>query len=518
MLELAFRPDPKLREPVYRQLASYLRGFIEAGRLPCGEKLPATRELAVALGISRNSVIQAYLALGELGLTRGHVGQGTFVAARPLPEARPGAPRGEWERIPPTPRLVPLPREFAWGGLFALRARDFPLQGTLRRVASGGAFRFDFRGGQVEGAALPRRPLSRALAGALSRHGAALAAHQDPRGWPPLREQIAQRLVARGIVCEAADVVVVGGAQQALDLVGRVLLDPGDTVVLEQPGYFGAALAFRACGANLVGVAVDAAGLRTEELARLLRARRVKLLYTTPAVQSPTGAVLDEARRHALLALADQHQVPILEDDYDSELRLGSRATPALKTLDRAGQVVYVGTFSKALFPGLRVGYLVAARALLDRVSAAHFAANFQTSPLLQAALAELIHGGTLERHLRRVRRLYAERLAALLEAVERELPEGTRFAPPAGGTSLWVELPPRADADAIFSAALEAGVAYARGDAFRLDGTGSSALSLSFANLPAGRITEGLAVLGRIARAHSARGGRTSGLESRRA
>jgi DNA-binding transcriptional MocR family regulator len=312
--------------------------------------------------------------------------------------------------------------------------------------------------------------------------------------------------VARGIVCEPADVLITDGAQQALDLVGRVLLDPGDTVVLEQPGYFGAALAFRACGANLVGVGVDTGGLRTAELARLLRARRAKLLYTTPAVQSPTGAALEEGRRHALLELADQHQMPILEDDYDSTLRLGGTVSPALKTLDHAGQVIYVGTFSKALFPGLRVGYLVAARPLLERIAAAHLAASFQTSTLAQAALLELITAGALERHVRRVRRLYSERLAALLEAVGRELPEGTLATPPAGGTALWIRLPPRADADAILAAALEAGVAYARGDAFFLDGSGGDFLSLGFASLSPARIAEGVAILGRIVRAHSGR------------
>jgi GntR family transcriptional regulator/MocR family aminotransferase len=516
MLELAFRPDRGLSEPVYRQLAQHLRGFIEAGRLVGGEKLPASRELARALGLGRNTVIQAYLALCEQGFVSSHVGQGTFVAAQ-RSEAAGSTVRSLRERALRPAKPLAIPRGFAWGGLFALRARDFPLHTTLRRVAAGRGFPFDFRGGQVDHAAFPARLLARALARSLARHGPALAAHQDPRGWPPLREQIARTLVGRGILCEPADVLVVGGAQQALDLVGRVLLDPGDTVVLEQPGYFGAALAFRACGANLVGVGVDASGLRTEELARLLGTRRVKLLYTTPAVQSPTGVVLEEGRRRALVALADQHQVPILEDDYDSELRLGGTIVPALKSLDPAGQVIYVGTFSKALFPGLRVGYVVAARALLERLTAAHLAANFQTSPLGQAALCEWIREGTLERHVRRVRRRYAERLEALCEAVGREMPQGTRFSRPAGGTALWVALPSDADGEGLFTRALEAGVAYAPGDAFALDGTCDHCLSLCFANLSPARIAEGVAVLGRIARAHTARASRTRRTKARR-
>jgi len=509
MLELAFRPDRKSPEPIHRQLAQHVCGLIETGRLAAGEKLPATRELARALALGRNTVSQAYLTLGELGLVTSHVGQGTFGPARRHAEP----PRRVRTLHLAQPRhdttgAAPLPRSFAWGGLLALRSRDFPLPATLRRVDLGRSFPFDFRGGQVDRTTFPAKELARACARALARHGPSLAGHQDPRGWPPLREEVARALASRGIVCESGDLVIVGGAQQALDLVGRVLLDPGDTVALEQPGYFGAALSFRACGANLVGVGVDAAGLRTEELARLLRARRVKLLYTTPAVQSPTGVALAETRRQDLLELADQYQVPILEDDYDSELRLAGPAAPALKTLDRAGQVVYVGTFSKALFPGLRVGYLVAARPLLDRIAVAHLAANFQTSTLAQAALHELILAGSFERHVRCVRRLYAERLAALLGAVGRELPQGTLATPPVGGTSLWVQLPPRAEPDAIWTAALEAGVAYSRGDAFFLDGSGSDFLSLGFANLSAARILEGMSVLGPIVRAHTGRAG----------
>jgi len=508
MLELAFRPDRRIPEPVNRQLLQHLRGLIEAGRVGAGVKLPATRELASALCLGRNTVTQAYLALGELGLVTSHVGQGTFVASR----------RSEGEiRVPPLrgPSAPPTPRSFAWGGLFALRARDFPLQATLRRVAWDGPFPFDFRGGQVDRASLPAEALARACGRALARHAPRFAGHPDPRGWLPLRQELARALVARGIVCESADVLITAGAQHALDLVGRVLLDPGDTVVLEQPGYFGAALAFRAWGANLVGVGVDKGGLRTAELARLLRARRAKLVYTTPAVQSPTGVALEEARRRALLELADQYQVPIVEDDYDCALRLGGPLSPALKTLDRAGQVVYVGTFSKALFPGLRVGYIVAARPLLERIAAAQLAANFQTSTLAQAALLELITCGAFERHVRRVRRLYAERFAALLEAAGRELPEGTLVTAPAGGTTVWVQLPPRADPDSILAAALEAGVAYARGDPYFLDGSGSEFLALGFANLSPARIAQGVAILGRIVRAHT--GGPTRGRGLRR-
>ena len=192
------------------------------------------------------------------------------------------------------------------------------------------SIRFDFRGGQVATDALPVDDVRRAFARAIARSLPALAVHLDPLGWLPLRREIVLHLVARGIECRPSDVAVVNGAQQAVDAAAHALLDPGDTVVMEQPGYFGAALAFTACESNLVGVGVDEQGLKTAELARVLQARRVKLVYTTPAAQCPTGAVMSEARRRELLALADEYQVPIFEDDYDSELRFLGAPIPAL--------------------------------------------------------------------------------------------------------------------------------------------------------------------------------------------
>jgi len=242
--------------------------------------------------------------------------------------------------------------------------------------------------------------------------------------------------VARGIACGADDVMVTHGAQQAIDLVARVLVDPGDGVLIEQPGYFGAALAFAACEAHLLGVPVDGEGLRTDELARILRTRRVKLLYTTPAVQSPTGVSLSEPRRRQLLELADEYQLPLLEDDYDSELRWGGPPVPALKTADGAGRAIYVGTFSKALFPGLRVGYLVAAPPLLAQLAVTRAAADLGGDLVTQAALAELISSGGLERHVRRVRKTLAARREALLAALADRMPDAVSWWAIAGAIS----------------------------------------------------------------------------------
>ncbi len=490
MIELAFTPDRDAAEPLYRQLGSYLRGLIEAERLAAGAKLPATRELAAALALSRTTVSLAYEELVAEGLLVAHVGQGTFVADRPTRPVRLA------------PVTAGTTRGFVWSGLFAFRARALPVPTKLMHRTPGQP-RCDFRGGQVDRTSLPVGELRRAFASALASLPT-LAADNDPRGWRPLRHAIARYLVQRGIACDANDVAVVNGAQQAIDLVARVLVDPGDTVVTEQPGYFGATLAFTAAQANLVGVRVDDDGLRTDDLARVLRARRAKLVYTTPAAQSPTGAMLSVERRHALLALADEHQVPVFEDDYDSELRYEGAPVAALKTLDRAGQVIYAGTFSKVLFPGLRVGYVVAAQPLLEKMVLARWNADVGSSVVPQAALATLLESGGLDRHVRRMRRIYGTRLAAMLDALDATMPAGTAWTRPRGGHGLWLTLPPGVDGDALAHDAAAAGIAYGLGEAFFADGRGKENVHLSYATMSPEAIRDGIVRLADLIRAHA--------------
>lgn len=495
MLELAFQPDPE-GAPLYRQLEAHLRGLIEARRLLPGERLPASRDLAASLALSRNTVNQAYQSLVDAGWLRSHVGRGTFVAR--------GGTGG--------PRIAAVAgRGLAWSGLFARRARALaPARGMYSEAAADSP-RFDLRAGRIDPELLPGPALRRAWSLALGKGLPALAGDRDPRGHRPLREAIARSLVARGIACGADDVLVTGGAQQAIDLVARVLVDPGDTVVMEQPGYFGAALAFAACEAHLLGVPVDAEGLRSDELARILRARRVKLLFTTPAVQSPTGVSMSESRRRHLLELADEYQLPLLEDDYDSELRWGGPPVPALKTVDTAGRVIYTGTFSKALFPGLRVGYVVAAPPLLAQLVLSRAASDFGGDLVTQTALATLLADGALERHVRRVRKTLAARRAALLAALAAQMPEGTRVTPPAGGSMVWVTLPEAADPEAVRAGARAAGIAYTPGKLFSIDGGAASSLCLAFSKHVATELEEAVAQLAAIVSAacHTRRGRR---------
>ena len=507
VLDIGFQPRRDGDVPLGRQLADHVAGLIASGRLPIGARLPPTREVAAALGVGRNTVSAAYQQLATRGLVGGEVGRGTFVATRPAGGAAAAPPRSEGQ-------------ELGWAGLFSRTALAARLPAAFRRVEPNGPVAYDFRGGRVDPDALPAHDLAWAFARPFRTRAAlrALANHQDPFGWPPLRREIATRLADRGVACEAEDVAVVNGLQQGIDLVMRVLVDPGDAVALEQPGYFGAALAAAGRGADLLGVEVDRDGLRTDRLARLLRLRRVKLIYVTPAAQSPTGAVLDAGRREALLALANEHQVPVFEDDYDSELRWGSPAVPALKSADRAGHVIYAGTFSKALFPGLRVGYVVAPRPLLHRLVTARFLGDFGTPVVEQAAIATLLATRGLERHVRRVRRLYRERRDALVAALDAHMPAGARWSTPRGGHLVWVALPAGTDADRLWQEAGARDVAYGPGELFHADGGGADHVALAFTTVDASAMDAGVA---RFAAAVRAAGGirrRSDRLGDRRA
>jgi GntR family transcriptional regulator/MocR family aminotransferase len=489
VLDLAFRPDPNRREPVYRQLADHLAALVAAGRLAAGERLPPSRELAQSIGVSRNTVTRAYEWLVEAGWLGAHVGRGTFVQGA---AARSGAaPRA-------APSLGVVPQAFAWPALVSARARSLRAPRGAR-ARDDTALPFDFRPGRVDPAGLPIAELQGAWQRAVARLRER-ANDFDPLGHAPLREAIARMLAGRGIARSADAVLITSGTQQTFDLVARALVDPGDAVGMEDPGYFLAQLAFRANGAQVVGIGVDAEGLRVDELARALRSRRLRFVHVTPSAQLPTGAPLSPARREALLDLADRAQLPILEDDYDSELRSGGAALPALRALDRGDRVVYAGTFSKALFPGLRLGYVVAAPALLRVLATLRGAATFQPSLLDQMAVADLLARDALERHVRRVRKRYAERGRAMAEAIEASLPPGTSFRLPRGGTAIWVELPHDVDAGALAPAAHERGIGYGAGEPFRVEGDGPPAILLSFACATPEAIRAGVATLGALA------------------
>lgn len=430
--------------PVYRQIAGWLRQDIESGGLPADTRLPATRALAAELGVSRITVVNAYAELEDLGLVLGREGSGTYVVPRGAVPPRAGTQRGwpQWQRA-----LDPAPRRPA--------PPDPPPPGTLAFTGVGDPRLF------------PVAALARTYAEVLRSEGAAALEYgRLDTGWAPLRETISGVLASQGIRAAPDQVLVTTGSQQALALTVQVLLRPGDAVVVEEPTYDLALDLFRAAGARIVPVPVDGAGMQVERLEPLLAAHRPKLVYTIPDFQNPTGASMSTARRHRLVALAERHDVAVVEDDYVGDLRYEGRSAPAVKALDRRGQVVYLGTFSKTLMPGLRVGYLVAEGPVFARLAFHKQVQDLTTAPLTQRVLDRYVTVGRYQAHLRRTTRHYRRRRDALAVALRDLLPEVAATSP-RGGLFTWLTLPDGVSARALLAAARREGVDFAPGGRF---------------------------------------------------
>lgn len=389
--------------PAIRWLYNALRAGILEGRFTPGARLPASRDLARHYRLSRGTIVAAFEQLKSEGYLEGRVGSGTRVA-RVLPDrllqvARPAKPASPirsdpLRRLSGYARRVHGFRGLQSGPVRAFRANQPALDLFPTTLWA-----------QVAG-----RRLRLATTDQLQGSG--------PLGYPPLQEAVADYLrTARGVNCQAGQVAIVSGVQEALDLVARLFINPGDKVTVENPGYPGATLVFEAFGASIVPARLDEEGMMLGD-----SLKGVRLAYLTPAHQFPLGISMSLPRRLAVLEWARASGAIIFEDDYDSEYRYAGRPVPALQGLDRHGQVIFAGSFSKVLFPSLRLGYLVLPDDLVDRV-AATLSITDRHAPLLeQAVLADFISGGHFGRHVRRMRRVYAERLAVLLESAKERL------------------------------------------------------------------------------------------------
>ncbi|MEM6286994.1 MAG: PLP-dependent aminotransferase family protein [Bacteroidota bacterium] len=422
-LDLPLAPDPG-PGPTYERLASRLRDLVLTGHLASGLRLPASRVLARDVGVSRTTVEEAYARLLDEGFITRRQGSGTFVAEidldRPTPLPASGA-------APQQAR--PLLSEWAeqW-----VEPADAPW------VLCTSPCRADEE-------AVPIDTWRRTAARVLRDQGDALLAPPPPAGLPDLRHAIADHLASfRGLRCTAAQVVVTTGTQQALAVLGQVVLNAGDAVWMEEPGYVFARAALASVGAEVVSVPVDREGLDVE--AGMHRAPHARLAYVTPSHQFPTGAVMSVDRRLALLRWAEATGAWIVEDDYDSEYRHDGRPLAPLQSIDASGRVLYVGTFNKSLFPGLRVGYAVVPEALVGPLAQAVRLLGGGPPLITQATVAAIVADGTLASHLRRTRRLYRQRRDALVEAVEAAAIPGVDLGPTEAGLHVCLWLPPGLD------------------------------------------------------------------------
>jgi len=433
--------DPTMEAPLYRQLYFGVRDAILSGRLSPGQRLPATRVLARDLDVSRNTVVTAFDQLFAEGYIEGRTGAGTFVSAT-LPEELLHA------------RAVGLPQ------ISAGRRRGPSKRGAYLASVGGRAPSRPraFSPGLPELAAFPFDDWGRLLARRWRRPPREFLVGNDPAGYRPLREAISAHLgVARAVRCDADQIIVVSGSQQALDLTARVLIDPGDEVWMEEPGYPGMRGALLSSGAALVAVPVDGEGLSVASGRR--RGPAARLACVSPSHQYPLGITMSLSRRLELLEWARTADAFILEDDYDSEYRYAGRPLSALQGLDEDGRVIYVGSLSKVMFPSLRMGFMVVPRDLIDAFRAVRMLVDTHPSSVAQAALADFIGEGHLGAHIRRMRALYAERQAVLVQAIDTALAAWLRVTPEDAGMHLLADLPAEADDVALSARARAASI-----------------------------------------------------------
>jgi GntR family transcriptional regulator/MocR family aminotransferase len=475
--------DRRSSEPLYRQVRRALEHGIAAGRFDLRRRLPSSRELAAELSVSRNTISLAYQELIAEGLVIGHERRGLFVN----PQMR-AAYEAQGHTVVP---------QIEWPGRMAAYGDEH-----LPHVEKRGdwhAYRYPFVAGQVDVRGFPSRAWLRSLREALY-HPHVFASLQDSVGSddPLLVEMIHQQLLpARGIEAGPEEILVTVGSQQGLDLLSRVLLGPGRVVAVEDPGYLDARHIFLRAGAGVSGLPVDDRGVCPPA-----RLEGFDLMYITPSHHHPTNVTLSMDRRVSLLQLAARAGTVLVEDDYDSEFRYHGSPSPALKALDTTGDVVYLGTFSKFLSPGLRLGYLVGPRELVAELRNVRRYVLRHPSGHLQRALALLIDTGDYHRSLRRQRARLKEKWERLTVAVQRELPWEQAPYPP-GGVSLWMSGPRGLDSNELTRRAEQSGVLIERGDIyFHAAPPPRHHFRLGYAAIPLGSIDEGVALLGQHCRA----------------
>jgi len=462
-----------LAASIYRQLLD----AILDGRLRSGERLPPTRELARELDVSRNTVAVAYERLTAEGFLIGRVGAGTFVCTEPVGKVRRrSAPRG----IAVQPRRV-------W--------QTLPSPALMRAAPAA----YDFRAGVPDARLFPYETWRRLISRELRPSAISSPDQDDAAGHAALRAAIARYVgISRSVRASADDVLVTHGAQQAMDLVGRVLIERGSCVAVEEPGYPPARVLFQSLGARVIGVPVDRDGLQVAAIPKAAR-----LVYVTPSHQLPLGTAMTLSRRTALLDWAEKHGAVVIEDDYDSEFRFSDRPLEPLQSLDRSGRVIYVGSFSKTLLPILRLGFLVAPASLQPALRCAKQLTDWHSEVTTQAALARFIDEGSLARHVRRARREYASRHRRVVATLRRDFADWLDLVPSVAGLHVCARIKPGSTIEPaeVVRRARESGVAIQALAYFCAEPPPQSGLVIGYGAVDPDKIDEGLCRLATVLR-----------------
>ncbi len=478
------RNDP---EPVYKQIQHFLEKQIYSGALPVRTRLPASRDLAASLGVSRLTVTNAYRELAALGLIYSLQGDGTYVGY-PTQETSAGQAQEAQERFPQWMQKYMTPDWISPSRNFEKIKKDLTRPGVISFAIGGG-----------DSTLFPLADFRKALQSVFKAEGKEALVYGDIAGYMPLRATAAQILSNQGIPALPGQVMITSGAQQAISLCVRMLTNPGDAVIAESPTHMEFVDLCHVLKLRLLGVPLDENGMQVEQVERLIVENQPRLVYSIPNFHNPTGTCMSAARRRQLVSLCVKHNLPLLEDDYVGDLRYRGSAQPALKALDTNGSVIYISTFSKILFPSLRVGYVTAAEPILERLTDQKYVHDVASSSLVQRALQAYMTVGRYQACLQRARRTFGRRRDCMLAELERCMPPGTRWTQPQGGTFIWLRLPGDLSSDELLPLAAHAGVIYAPGSLFFPEGHEHTYLRLNFSTHPPEIIRQGIQRLGEV-------------------
>jgi GntR family transcriptional regulator/MocR family aminotransferase len=457
--------DPQASVPIFVQIARAISGDICRGRLRPGDVMPGTRTLARTLGVHRNTVIAAYAELVAEGWITTENGRGTFVAkTSPDPRPRRFAAASDTSSEDP---LVP----FGLGP---------PIVVDRCPTALAKAYNL---AGWPDLRLIPTKALARAWRRSIERRSREVLAYGPAQGHPRLRAALASMLsAARGLAIDETRLLITRGTQGALAVIAHGLLKPGDVVAVENPGYRRGWQVLSLTGARLVPIPVDTHGLSVEHLSALAEQQSIRAVFVTPHHQFPTTVTLSAARRVRLLELARRHRFAIIEDDYDHEFHYDGRPILPLASADAGGTVIYVGSLSKTLAPGLRLGYIAATPDVIAHLAEYRTLLDTQGDQVLESAVAELLEDGEVQRHVRRMQRIYRARRDAMTTLLTREFGGALTVAPPVGGTALWLRVAPDIDIDQWSRLAAERDVIFEAGEHFTFDGAPLPYIRVGFA------------------------------------
>jgi len=473
-------------KPLYQQIIDEIKTLIDQGSLEIGHPLPSTRGLANKLGVNRSTIIRAYEELQAIGFLQSRPGSYHRVQKRRREIVyRPGRKSSiSWQSSSNT-----LAQKIY--DIFRHYSPERPPQSQLRTDA------INISELDLDQRLYPMDDFKRCISHVLWQSGAESLQYGDHKGYPQLRRQIARRLRLHGISISEDEILITNGAQQALDLVIRMLTKPEESVVVESPTYANIIPLLKFNGVKILGIPMKPDGLDLKRLENTLEKEKVSFVYTIPNFQNPTGITTSHQHRERLLNICIDYQNPIVEDGFEEDMKYFGRVPLPIKSIDEKQTVIYLGTFSKALFPGLRIGWITADKECIDRLTAIKRFSDLSSGNLVQAILSEFLKRGYYDLQLRRLHRIFRKRMQTALKTIQDSFPPSVNWTRPAGGYTIWVKIPWRMDEVRLHKYLSESGVIVSPGSYYFPDGQGSEHFRLSIAKINEEEIKEGLTRLG---------------------